>query len=301
MKSTALCILILLFFSTIPCSAEQGDINRPALGLKVIDIPDDPDLIKIFTEVLKSPKTMQWPGRQGAVVVSVLDGSSLAAEKIKIGDLIIQIGKVKIKSASDVNSSLEKVKVGEDIRIVFRYPDFSGGRIKWVLKGVEITVQSYLDLVQKQLVTNNDKLSGLAYTWQNDTDQGLTANRVSLKLASKDGIQIPVIQVMYRGDSWLFVDSLTFLVDGKKIEIDPDYKEFIHENTHEYCWEWINLVGTPDSPTDPIWEFCELLKNCESASVFYHGKKFRHEHELSASELSEIKMLLEYLHYQRGK
>ncbi|QEG35128.1 PDZ domain-containing protein [Bythopirellula goksoeyrii] len=300
MKRTALYISSLFCFLILPCSAEQDDINRPALGMTVVDIPQDPDLIRLFTKALKSPTQMHWPGRQGAVVVNVLDGSNAAAEKIRIGDLIVQIGKVKIKSATDVNSSLKKVKVGDEIRLVFRYPEFSGGRIKWVLKGVEITVQSYLELIKKQLVTSNDKLSGLRYTSHKDADQGLTTNRVSLKLASKEGIQIPVIKVMYRGDTWLFVDSLTFLVDGKKIEVDPEYSEFTRENTHEFCWEWVNLVGNPDSPTDSIWEICKLLQDCESASIFYHGKKFREEHELSHTELSEIKVLLEYLQYQRG-
>jgi hypothetical protein len=99
---------------------------------------------------------------------------------------------------------------------------------------------------------------------------------------------------MHRSPDWLFVRSYTVDIDGNKFQIPLELRDRKSENTHEYCWEWSSHLADPTNVNDEVLQICKMLKDCRSATIFYHGDQYRDEYKLSASDTHEIGTVMEY-------
>lgn len=92
---------------------KKGSIERPALGLGMIDLSNiSPDQQKT---ILKLPSSVT----KGVVVAQVADGSAADSAGIKKYDVITRIGDTKINNTSELRAALYKYKVGDSTKITF--------------------------------------------------------------------------------------------------------------------------------------------------------------------------------------
>jgi len=85
---------------------KTGKVVRPWVGIGLQDIT--PDLMKFFN--LKE--------KEGALISQVYSGSPAERVGLKVGDVVIEVDGVKIKSSQDVVHEVLKKKVGQKVNLV---------------------------------------------------------------------------------------------------------------------------------------------------------------------------------------
>lgn len=90
----------------------------------------------------------------------------------------------------------------------------------------------------------------------------------------------------YYADDWLFIERMTFNVDGENISVYP-------LNKHRDCgdggmiWEWCDEVVDTHVDTNP--SFIEKLSNATSVKVKLSGSDYYDTKTLSAAQIKSIK------------
>lgn len=109
---------------------EKGKpIQRPVLGVQLLDLDETYALFFSDIRVDEQIKT-------GAVIQSVLADTSANEAGLKKGDVILQIGDVKIKNKAELRYELYKYNVGDKLKIVY-YRDGKTEEVEVKLKGSE--------------------------------------------------------------------------------------------------------------------------------------------------------------------
>jgi serine protease Do len=85
---------------------EHGKVVRPWVGIQLQDITED--LMAAF----------KLKDREGALISQVYEGSPAEKEGLKVGDVVIEIDKQKIKNSQDVVREVLKKQVGQKIMFV---------------------------------------------------------------------------------------------------------------------------------------------------------------------------------------
>lgn len=92
---------------------KKGSIERPALGLGMIDLSNiSSDQQKT---ILKLPSSVT----KGVVVAQVASGSAADSAGIKKYDVITKIGNTKVNNTSELRAALYKYKVGDSTKLTF--------------------------------------------------------------------------------------------------------------------------------------------------------------------------------------
>ena len=121
---------------------EYGDIQRGILGVISEDLPHS------YTSAKNAPT------RSGALITEIIARSPAQEARIQPGDIVIQVGKEKIDSASDLRNTLGLVRAGEHRRI--RY--WRGNQLK------EVQVQIKDPDIQRKLSHRfYEKLAGASF------------------------------------------------------------------------------------------------------------------------------------------
>jgi serine protease Do len=107
---------------------EKGEtIKRPVLGVQLLNLDET---YALFYSNIKVDKSLET----GAVIESVLDNTSASNAGLKKGDVILQIGNVKIKNKAELRYELYKYSVGDKVKIIY-YRDGKTKEIEITLKG----------------------------------------------------------------------------------------------------------------------------------------------------------------------
>lgn len=98
---------------------EKGEtIKRPVLGVQLLDLDEAYALFFHNIQVDESVK-------KGAVIQAVIANTSAAEAELKKGDIILQVGDVKINNKAQLRYELYKYNVGDKIKITY----FRDGKI----------------------------------------------------------------------------------------------------------------------------------------------------------------------------
>jgi serine protease Do len=107
---------------------EKGEaVKRPVLGVQLLDIDETYALFYSNIRIDSSLET-------GAVIESVLENTSAFAAGLKKGDVILQIGNVKVKNKAELRYELYKYSVGDKVKILY-YRDGKAEDVDITLKG----------------------------------------------------------------------------------------------------------------------------------------------------------------------
>jgi serine protease Do len=104
-------------------------IARPVLGVQLLNLDET---YSLFYSDIRVDKSIE----NGAVIQSVISGTSASEAGLKKGDVIIQIGNVKIDNKAELRYQLYKYNVGDKVKFVY-YRDGKTNEIIITLKGSE--------------------------------------------------------------------------------------------------------------------------------------------------------------------
>lgn len=107
---------------------EEGEtIKRPVLGLQLLNVDE---IYALFYNNIIIDKDIE----AGAVVQYVIDKTTASAAGLKKGDIILQLGNVKIKNKAELRYELYKHAVGDKLKLIY-YRKGKTNQIEIVLKG----------------------------------------------------------------------------------------------------------------------------------------------------------------------
>lgn len=92
---------------------KNGKINRPALGIGMVDLSNVTSDQQ--QSVLKLPSNIT----KGVVVMQVESGSAASAAGLKQYDVITQLGNTKVTNANTLRAALYKYKVGDSAKVTY--------------------------------------------------------------------------------------------------------------------------------------------------------------------------------------
>lgn len=94
------------------------------------------------------------------------------------------------------------------------------------------------------------------------------------------------LQYRYTGDSWIFFDSVTIVIDGEKYTKTFGYNEVDRDNDTE-VWEWVHVNPT-SSDIDMLWK----IANSKETIVRFQGDTKHYDMTVSSADKKGIKDVL---------
>lgn len=137
------------------------------------------------------------------------------------------------------------------------------------------------------LKVTTDKVEGI--TWYESKSQPYYADTRSYVLpyigqsSSKTWLKL---QYRYTGDSWIFFDSVTIVIDGEKHTKTFGYNEVDRDNDTE-VWEWVHVNPT-SSDIDMLWK----IANSKETIVRFQGDTKHYDMTVSSADKKGIKDVL---------
>ena len=95
----------------------------------------------------------------------------------------------------------------------------------------------------------------------------------------------------YYADDWLFIDQMTFNIDGENINISPDFK---HDNSDGMIWEWCDASVGRDYYNDIPLSFIKKLIKGKKVKVRLYGSTYRDDRAVTQNQIKMIKNVYNY-------
>ncbi len=144
-----------------------------------------------------------------------------------------------------------------------------------------------LNSAKAGLKVTTDKVEGI--TWYESKSQPYYADTRSYVLpyigqsSSNTWLKL---QYRYTGDSWIFFDSVTIVIDGEKYTKTFGYNEVDRDNDTE-VWEWVHVNPT-SSDIDMLWK----IANSKETIVRFQGDTKHYDMTVSSADKKGIKDVL---------
>jgi hypothetical protein len=140
--------------------------------------------------------------------------------------------------------------------------------------------------IKKQLTgfrIKNDEFEQMSWYRPKSSPLYTNANGIYLYFGvSRNALGALRLRMQYYADDWLFIKSVTFLIDGKPYDLYTG--SFERDNEGGMIWEWY------DQPViDGSEEIVEALLNCKSAKIRYQGKQYYNDKKISESQIAAIR------------
>ncbi|MBE8717577.1 hypothetical protein [Cellvibrio polysaccharolyticus] len=136
----------------------------------------------------------------------------------------------------------------------------------------------------QNLTTSHDKVNQV--TWYKYKYASLADTRISAYIGYREGRKPWLRQdLFYKSDSWLFVRSYIFLIDGERIDMPPT--KFERDNGSGKIWEWEDKMATE---TDIA--ILKKIINSKETIIRFNGDKYYDDHTVTSSEKAGLKDVL---------
>lgn len=138
------------------------------------------------------------------------------------------------------------------------------------------------------LVRVTDKIAGLTY-YKPDSRPEYPASKLGVILGELPAPQkyALLMKIMYKGDDWLFINEIKFLVDGQRFAIDLNSFDIKRDNDGDGVWEWVVLEVTAERYLQLI-----AIANSKSTEMRYVGRQSYIDRRLSRNEKQAIAKML---------
>lgn len=123
-------------------------------------------------------------------------------------------------------------------------------------------------------------------TWYKDqsSPQYNNQNGLYLYFSVQDGSQKAEnlrLRIQYYADSWLFIESYTFSLDGRIFEFTPRNVE--HDNDSD-IWEW-----SDDAVNDKLYIITRTISNAREAKIRFNGKQYYKDKIISEAQKKALR------------
>lgn len=124
-------------------------------------------------------------------------------------------------------------------------------------------------------------------TWYTSAPQSvLPVSKVEAYLGEKNDGYWLRMKLMYEGESWLFVQSFKFLIDGRPLEIPVRGFKMERDNDRR-VWEWADVAVNNE-----FYQILKAIANSKSAELRYVGKQYYKDRSIKEGEKKSIAKIL---------
>ena len=132
-----------------------------------------------------------------------------------------------------------------------------------------------------------DKVEGI--TWYHSPNEPYYADSRSYVLpyiGKKDSSVWLRLRFHYTGNSWIFFDNLTIVVDGQKYYKTFSYYDVNRDNDTE-VWEWVDIA-----PSTADIQMLENIADSQETIVRFQGDNYHYDLTIKSSDKAAIKDVL---------
>lgn len=144
-----------------------------------------------------------------------------------------------------------------------------------------------LEAALTAMVKTLEEVTGITW-YQDKTIKQLHASSVSLYIGkqadSEPWLRFKIYHKYSADNSWLFVSSYMFNIDGATFEITPDYDAIKRNNTSDFMYEWYDV--TPD---DQCKQIVNALVTSKRALLRLRGQTRVNDREITFTEKTGLK------------
>ena len=140
-----------------------------------------------------------------------------------------------------------------------------------------------------------DEFSGLTWIEPKSAPKYRNTNGIYTYFAMENGEPANLrLVIQYFGDSWLFIDKYTFLIDGETYSFTNPDVERDHDTN---IWEWSDTsVSNGD-----VAQILNAIKNAKEVKVRFHGSKYNEDKALTPAQIKSITQPIEYFEALGGR
>lgn len=141
--------------------------------------------------------------------------------------------------------------------------------------------------ILKPFLKNYDKMERITW-YKNPAEQTEYLSRIYTYMGEKDGGYWMRFVIRYTADTWIFLESVKFLIDGERIDFNFKRSDIKRENSSRAVWE------SHDAPVE-INELALLtmIGNSKDAEMRFVGSKRSVDRKITKSEKRGIKRMVE--------
>jgi hypothetical protein len=136
----------------------------------------------------------------------------------------------------------------------------------------------------KKLKKRVDEFSGVTfYTHPAEPRFADTRSYLLSYLAEKNGSSALRVQLHYTADSWLFISSAKFNIDGKVVPFSVPEASWKRDNDSE-IWEWVDVNVTPE-----LRSLLEQVANSKTTIIRFDGRQYYDDFTVTAKDKAAIR------------
>lgn len=286
MKRLTLLFVLAQVASVAYAEGQADKFGKPSLG--IFFAPLDDELLNVGERKLK------WPTRRGMLAAGVVDGTPAHKAGIKSIDIVTHIDGQVIDSQDAVTEAAAKLEVGKPVQVKYQKVSEGRGRVRWRSAMAMVTPATRFDVINAQVATHFDDVTGVTIYKPKEQPEDPLDNEMYCTLMKHEGKLSPYLGLRYRGDDWLFVDSIIISIGKQRFTIDPEYSDFKRDNSAGRCWEWCDVKADPTNEADVAWKALSAVRDTRDVKVTYIGDKYRKDREVSAGEIYRLWLMLDY-------
>jgi hypothetical protein len=288
-RDACFCLSLLVLLINPAHCAEQQKWDQPTWGVVAIDIPAATKTKASGTEEIR------WPTRKGALVAYVMKNSPADKAGLSPLDIIYAAGGHRIASSEERRATI--LKLGFDKLKVHFHRQTGSSRFR--RRSIDVLPVTYREMVEAQLERTLDDATGLTHYRHIDSPETINEeSSVDVFVVTDNNNPTLVMRSTYVARDWLFIESYTFLIDGKtRMTLTPPFQGV--ERDHETrIWEWYTAEVSVDDEKSQVLKIARALADATEAKIFYHGAQYRKEREITLEERARIMIMLEFIDSQ---
>ena len=163
------------------------------------------------------------------------------------------------------------------------------------------SIKSHKDLKKaKQLApkftTEEDEFKGVKWISPKSKPQYRDKTGIYSYFALRDSVPENMrLVIQYGANDWLFVESYTFLIDGKTYEFSNPH---IERDNNTRIWEWSDTGVLQDGDLAVIYA---LLLGAKEAKIRFNGRQYHDDYTIPQSTLQSLQETKDYYLALGGK
>jgi len=159
---------------------------------------------------------------------------------------------------------------------------------KRILDQVRKEHQRAMDAATKNLVKNTDEVKDIEWFYDRSSPRVSDVNNIQAYIGRQHGNVWLRLRMSYTGPNWLFVESVTFKVDGRTHTIaEKRHRRWEGDHARGKIWEW------KDTQADYMtWDLIRQIANSKKTIMRYQGRQYKYDREITAAEKQALNNIL---------
>lgn len=136
-----------------------------------------------------------------------------------------------------------------------------------------------------------DKMEGITWYSSHPQSESVT-NKVETYMGQKNGHYWLRLKIMYKGDDWLFIKGIKFLIDGSSYEYNPSFIDVKRDSGSDgydvKVWEWVDIPVKRDQ-----YNILKMIAAGKEREMRYIGQQYYKDRKINESERKSIAKMIE--------